>query len=88
MQTDGQTDMTKLTIAFRNFANAPKLKIHNYTVIFKPYFTENPLNFHYKDYYICNKPSNALLGQIYQSNVLLLHVSMCVHHLQGAFVFC
>jgi hypothetical protein len=22
--TDGQTDMSKLTIAFRNFANAPK----------------------------------------------------------------
>jgi hypothetical protein len=28
---DGQTDMTKLTVAFRNFANAPKtaaLSIH------------------------------------------------------------
>ena len=24
MLTDGQTDMTKLTVAFRNFANAPK----------------------------------------------------------------
>ena len=24
MRTDGQTDMTKLTIALRNFANAPK----------------------------------------------------------------
>jgi len=24
MQTDGRTDMTKLTVAFRNFANAPK----------------------------------------------------------------
>jgi len=24
MQTDGQTDMTKLTVAVRNFANAPK----------------------------------------------------------------
>jgi hypothetical protein len=24
MRTDGQTDMTKLTVAFRNFANAPK----------------------------------------------------------------
>jgi hypothetical protein len=23
-QADGQTDMTKLTVAFRNFANAPK----------------------------------------------------------------
>jgi hypothetical protein len=23
---DGQTDMTKLTVAFRNFANAPKNK--------------------------------------------------------------
>jgi len=22
--TDGRTDMTKLTVAFRNFANAPK----------------------------------------------------------------
>ena len=24
MRTDGQTDMTKLTVTFRNFANAPK----------------------------------------------------------------
>jgi hypothetical protein len=24
MRTDGQTDMTKLTVAFRNFANAPE----------------------------------------------------------------
>jgi hypothetical protein len=24
MRTDGQTDMTKLIVAFRNFANAPK----------------------------------------------------------------
>jgi len=26
-QTDGQTDRTKLTVAFRNFASAPKRKI-------------------------------------------------------------
>ena len=25
-QTDGRTDMTKLMVAFPNFANAPKLK--------------------------------------------------------------
>jgi hypothetical protein len=25
-QTDEQTDMTKLTVAFRNFAKAPKMK--------------------------------------------------------------
>ena len=25
MRTDGQTDMTKLTVAFRNFANALKI---------------------------------------------------------------
>ena len=24
MRTDGQTDMTKLMVAFRNFANSPK----------------------------------------------------------------
>jgi len=24
MRTDGQTDMTKLTVAFRNFANVPE----------------------------------------------------------------
>jgi len=24
-RTDGQTDVTKLTVAFRNFANAPKI---------------------------------------------------------------
>ena len=27
MRTDGQTDMTKLIVAFRNFANAPKSKL-------------------------------------------------------------
>ena len=26
MQTDGQSDMTKLTVAFCNFANAPKME--------------------------------------------------------------
>jgi hypothetical protein len=25
-ETDGQTDMTKLIVTFRNFANAPKMK--------------------------------------------------------------
>jgi hypothetical protein len=25
MRTDGRTDMTKLIVAFRNFANAPKI---------------------------------------------------------------
>jgi hypothetical protein len=29
-QTDGQTDMTKLTVAFRNFANVPK-NVEKYT---------------------------------------------------------
>ena len=30
-KTDGQTDMTKLIVAFRNFANAPKncYNLHN-----------------------------------------------------------
>jgi hypothetical protein len=28
-QTDGVTDMTKLTVAFRNFANAPKERDEN-----------------------------------------------------------
>jgi hypothetical protein len=27
MRTDRQTDMTKLTVAFRNFANAPKMYV-------------------------------------------------------------
>ena len=26
LETDGQTDMTKLIVAFRNFANAPKMR--------------------------------------------------------------
>jgi len=33
MRTDGQTDMTKLMITFRNFENAPKtqtIKIHKH----------------------------------------------------------
>jgi hypothetical protein len=29
-ETDGQTDMTKLLVAFRNFANAPKISFCNY----------------------------------------------------------
>ena len=28
MRTDRQTDMTKLIVAFRNFAKAPKMAIH------------------------------------------------------------
>jgi hypothetical protein len=28
MRTDRQTDMTKLTIVFRNFANAPKKSLY------------------------------------------------------------
>ena len=31
-QTDGQTDMTKLRVAFRNFANAPKNVLYLFTV--------------------------------------------------------
>jgi hypothetical protein len=31
---DGRTDMTKLTVAFRNFVNVPKIS-HLYTVIKK-----------------------------------------------------
>ena len=26
LETDGQTDMTKLIVAFRNFANTPKMR--------------------------------------------------------------
>jgi len=35
---DGQTDMTRLMVAFRNFANAPKKKILNCNskVFYKP----------------------------------------------------
>ena len=28
-QTDGKTEMTNLTLAFGNFANAPKSKLHS-----------------------------------------------------------
>jgi len=30
MQTDGQTDTMKLTVALRNFAKAPKIDIYLY----------------------------------------------------------
>jgi hypothetical protein len=30
---DRQTDMTKLLVAFRNFANAPKLSIKEYSTL-------------------------------------------------------
>ena len=41
MRTDGRTDVTKLTVAFRNFANAPKnislkritFKLSNFIII-------------------------------------------------------
>jgi len=29
-QTEGRTDMTKLMVAFHNFANAPKIYAHRY----------------------------------------------------------
>jgi hypothetical protein len=33
-QLDGQTDMTKLRVAVRNFVNAPKNSHRNYTICF------------------------------------------------------
>jgi hypothetical protein len=30
MRTDGQTDMTQLIVAFRNFTNAPKNGVENF----------------------------------------------------------
>ena len=41
-QTDGRTDMTKLLVAFRNFAKAPKNKIHSFISIqpFRPGWEE------------------------------------------------
>ena len=31
MKTEGRTDMTKLIVAFRNFAKAPKMQLHTKT---------------------------------------------------------
>ena len=33
-RTDGRTDMTKLIVAFRNFANAPKKIVHSASALF------------------------------------------------------
>jgi hypothetical protein len=30
---DGQTGMTKLVVAFRNFSNAPKKSIHDFSIV-------------------------------------------------------
>jgi hypothetical protein len=35
MRTDGQTDMTKLEVAFRNFAKAPKMPLIFLYVVLK-----------------------------------------------------
>ena len=44
--TDGQTDITKLIIAFSNFANAPKNCIFPHIVV-SSYLTVNPPPFQY-----------------------------------------
>jgi hypothetical protein len=38
VRTDGQTDMKKLTVVFRNFANAPN--IHTFRVLNKSEYTK------------------------------------------------
>jgi len=59
MRTDGQTDMTKLVVVFRNFANAPKKKFetherryclkqmiegHSVTTVYGRYFVQLLIN--------------------------------------------
>ena len=41
---DVRTDMTKLTVAFRNFANAPKIKIW-FTRNLRPAYNNTPCNY-------------------------------------------
>jgi len=36
-QTDGRTDTTKLIVAFRNFENAPKIVMPDYTTVQQNY---------------------------------------------------
>ena len=47
-QTDRQTDMTKLIVAFRNFANVPKKDITTTFVQHKEWFTANSLFLNYE----------------------------------------
>ena len=61
-QTDRQIDMTKLIIAFRNFANAPK------TIIFKRY-----QDFHKQ----IRTVVNSLIG-LFQAHVAMKHVKSAV----------
>ena len=66
-QTDGRTDMTKLIVAFRNFANAPKI-VSIYTHIYINSFTHNTSFYQFK--LIKAGVASAWLDILYTSDLL------------------
>ena len=82
MWPDGQTDITMLIVAFRNFANAPKshtyagaeyaailpYKNKFYLLLLLLFYFPNPFGFrHYRPY--CNSNSNLLSNKPWKSCV-------------------
>ena len=76
--TDGRTDMTKLTVAFRNFANSPKTK-YVFSRNLKPAHNSTPYNYLYQKH-LTPKISNILAQDKIQSELstaytFLRHIS-------------
>jgi hypothetical protein len=87
MSTDGQTDMTKLTAAFRNFANAPKNRqtdtarssFHNVLflqAIQHSSLTHNASVFHYFCH-VCSREAVTFITRNCQTAVSRFSTSVC-----------
>jgi hypothetical protein len=83
MRTDGRTDMTKLTVAFRNFANAPKNN-QNWSVPQTPggvwRSTEGARRWLGRwDWEQCRFEENSTLHSIWRFSSDLTENTMCFH---------
>jgi len=82
MSTDGQTDVTKLTAVFRNFANAPKNRhtdtarssFHNVLQLSSP--THNANIFHYFCH-VCSREAVTFITTNCQTAVTGFSMSAC-----------
>jgi hypothetical protein len=78
MRTDGQTDMTKLIVAFRNFGNAPKKDITTAFVQPNEWFAANSLFLNYEkthDIHFMNKCRSFIDIVICYTNELITSTS-------------
>jgi hypothetical protein len=75
---DGQTDMTKLIVAFRNFAKAPNKYYNNICQIHK--FFHDALLFTITSQWLIMDPFTTKLPRLFQKAQVFDHFSMSVAH--------